>query len=137
MKETDSRVAGTAAVIETCRREMARRIVGQSALVDGILMGMIAGGHVLLEGVPGLAKTLAVKTLAEIADLSFKRVQFTPDLLPADLIGTLVYEQAKAAFSVRKGQSSRTSSWPTRLTAPRRRFSPPFSRDGRGSGDDR
>ena len=103
MKETDSRVAGTAAVIETCRREMARRIVGQSALVDGILMGMIAGGHVLLEGVPGLAKTLAVKTLAEIADLSFKRVQFTSDLLPADLIGTLVYEQAKAAFSVRKG----------------------------------
>ena len=82
---------------------MKRRIVGQDALIDGILTGFIAGGHVLLEGVPGLAKTLAVKTFAELSSLSFKRIQFTPDLLPADLIGTLVYEQAKMTFSVRKG----------------------------------
>lgn len=82
---------------------MKRRIVGQDALIDGILTGFIAGGHVLLEGVPGLAKTLAVKTFAELSSLSFKRIQFTPDLLPADLIGTLVYEQAKMNFSVRKG----------------------------------
>ena len=82
---------------------MKRRIVGQEALIDGILTGFIAGDHVLLEGVPGLAKTLAVKTFAELSSLSFKRIQFTPDLLPADLIGTLVYEQAKMNFSVRKG----------------------------------
>ena len=82
---------------------MAKRIVGQEALVDGILTGFIAGGHVLLEGVPGLAKTLAVKTFAELSALDFRRIQFTPDLLPADLIGTLVYEQAKMSFSVRKG----------------------------------
>jgi MoxR-like ATPase len=82
---------------------MAKRIVAQEALVDGILTGFIAGGHVLLEGVPGLAKTLAVKTFAELSSLQFKRIQFTPDLLPADLIGTLVYEQANMAFTVRKG----------------------------------
>jgi MoxR-like ATPase len=82
---------------------MAERIVGQEALVDGILTAFIAGGHVLLEGVPGLAKTLAVKTFAELSGLSFKRIQFTPDLLPADLVGTLIYEQASMSFSVRKG----------------------------------
>ncbi len=88
---------------ERCRTEIARRIVGQGQLVDGILMALIAGGHVLLEGVPGLAKTLTVKTFAEISGLDFKRIQFTPDLLPADLIGTLVYEQSSGTFSARKG----------------------------------
>lgn len=90
-------------LIEKYRTEMAKKIVGQKQLIDGILMGIIAGGHVLLEGVPGLAKTLAIKTCAEIAGLEFKRIQFTPDLLPADLIGTLFYEQSKGQFSVRKG----------------------------------
>jgi len=91
------------ALVNSCRAEMAKHIVGQEALIDGILTGFIAGGHVLLEGVPGLAKTLAVKTFAELSALSFKRIQFTPDLLPADLVGTLVYEQAHMSFSVRKG----------------------------------
>jgi MoxR-like ATPase len=72
-------------------------------MINGLLMALIAGGHILLEGVPGLAKTLAVKSLAEITGLLFKRIQFTPDLLPADLTGTLVWEQARGTFSVRRG----------------------------------
>lgn len=88
---------------DTCRAEAGKRLVGQEKLVNGILTAFIAGGHVLLEGVPGLAKTLAVKTFAEISGLEFKRIQFTPDLLPADVSGTLIYEQGKGTFSVRKG----------------------------------
>jgi len=103
MKEDEARFGRSRTIIQSCRTEMGKRIVGQQALIDGILTGFIAGGHVLLEGVPGLAKTLAVKTFAELSSLSFKRIQFTPDLLPADLIGTLVYDQSKMTFSVRKG----------------------------------
>ncbi|MBQ0165630.1 MAG: MoxR family ATPase [Treponema sp.] len=90
-------------LIEACREEAGKRIVGQIPVLDGILMGLIAGGHVLLEGVPGLAKTLAVKTFSDISALDFKRIQFTPDLLPADVTGTLIYEQTSGKFSVRKG----------------------------------
>ncbi len=90
-------------LLQNLRIELAKRIVGQEAMVDGLLIALLAGGHVLLEGVPGLAKTLAVKTLAAISKLSFKRIQFTPDLLPADLTGTLVWEQGESRFSVRKG----------------------------------
>jgi MoxR-like ATPase len=82
---------------------MAMRIVGQQEMIDGLLTALIAGGHILLEGVPGLAKTRAVKSLAEITGLVFKRIQFTPDLLPADLTGTLIWEQATGSFSVRRG----------------------------------
>lgn len=89
--------------IEACRAEAKKRLVGQDNLIDGILTAFIAGGHVLLEGVPGLAKTLAVKTFASISGLDFSRIQFTPDLLPADVTGTLIYEQATGKFSVRKG----------------------------------
>ena len=92
-----------AELLNIARREMAKRIVGQNEMTDGLLTALIAGGHILLEGVPGLAKTLAVKTLAEITGLVFKRIQFTPDLLPADLTGTLVWEQATASFSMRRG----------------------------------
>lgn len=90
-------------LVEKCREEAKKRLIGQDYLIDGILTAFVAGGHVILEGVPGLAKTLAVKTFAEISGLDFKRIQFTPDLLPADVSGTLIYEQAKGAFSVRKG----------------------------------
>lgn len=90
-------------ILSDFRNEGAKRVVGQTAVLDGILTAMIAGGHVLLEGVPGLAKTLAVKTCADICGLGFKRIQFTPDLLPADITGTLIYEQQTGAFSVRKG----------------------------------
>ena len=90
-------------IIEDCRAEAAKRLVGQENLIDDILTAFVAGGHVLLEGVPGLAKTLAIKTTAEILGLDFKRIQFTPDLLPADVTGTLIYEQNTGKFSVRKG----------------------------------
>ncbi len=89
--------------IQACREEVARRVVGQREVVDGILMALIAGGHVLLEGVPGLAKTLAVRTFAELSGLEFKRIQFTPDLLPADVTGTLVYEQNSGKFLIHRG----------------------------------
>jgi MoxR-like ATPase len=90
-------------LIDSCRKELGKRIVGQREMLDGLLASLIAGGHILLEGVPGLAKTLAVKSLAEITGLVFKRIQFTPDLLPADLTGTMIWEQAKGTFSVRRG----------------------------------
>ncbi|MDR0629877.1 MAG: AAA family ATPase [Treponema sp.] len=89
--------------MDAYKAALAKRIVGQQEMVEGLLMALIAGGHILLEGVPGLAKTLAVKSLAAITGLSFKRIQFTPDLLPADLTGTLVWEQASGTFSVRRG----------------------------------
>ena len=90
-------------IADKCREEAKKRLVGQDEVIDGIMTAFIAGGHVLLEGVPGLAKTLAIKTFSEISGLEFKRIQFTPDLLPADVSGTLIYEQAKGSFSVRKG----------------------------------
>lgn len=90
-------------ILAEARHELALRIVGQEPMISGLLMAMIAGGHALLEGVPGLAKTLAVKSLAELTGLSFKRIQFTPDLLPADVTGTLIWDQKSLSFSVRRG----------------------------------
>ncbi len=103
MNDTANGAGRAREVVEKVRKGMASRVVGQEALVDGIFTAFVAGGHVLLEGVPGLAKTLAVKTFSSLAALSFKRIQFTPDLLPADLVGTLVFEQGSSSFSVRKG----------------------------------
>jgi MoxR-like ATPase len=85
------------------REEIGTVIVGQRYLVDRLLVGLLTGGHVLLEGVPGLAKTLAVKTLAQAIDARFRRIQFTPDLLPADLIGTMIYSPRDGTFTTRKG----------------------------------
>jgi MoxR-like ATPase len=99
----DALLAGARNVLDACRAELAKRVIGQREMIDGLLMALIARGHILLEGVPGLAKTLAVKSLAEITGLDFKRIQFTPDLLPADVTGTLVWEQATGRFSVRRG----------------------------------
>ena len=84
-------------------KEVSRRIVGQDAMVERLLVGLLTGGHILLEGVPGLAKTLAVRTLAEVIRASFSRIQFTPDLLPADVIGTMVFNQKTQDFHVKKG----------------------------------
>ena len=89
--------------IDDINREVAKVIIGQRKMVDSILMAFLTKGHILLEGVPGLAKTLTIETIAKIMDLSFKRIQFTPDLQPADLIGTLIYNQKKAEFEVSKG----------------------------------
>ncbi len=99
----NERVKEEAACLYRLREEMGRVIVGQRYLVDRLMIGLLANGHVLLEGVPGLAKTLSVKTLAQTIDASFHRLQFTPDLLPADLIGTLVYSPRDGAFSTKKG----------------------------------
>src|SRR5262245_12043618 len=84
-------------------REIERVIVGQKHLIDRLLIGLMTGGHVLLEGVPGLAKTLAVRTLAQALRLSFQRIQFTPDLLPADVIGTQIYNPRSGEFTIKKG----------------------------------
>ena len=84
-------------------QEVSKRIVGQQEMLEGMITGLLTEGHVLLEGVPGLAKTLAVKTLAEVLDAGFKRIQFTPDLLPADLIGTMIYRPQTGDFIPRKG----------------------------------
>jgi MoxR-like ATPase len=83
--------------------EVGKRVVGQSYMIERLLIGLLTGGHVLLEGVPGLAKTLAVRTLAETINTTFQRIQFTPDLLPADVIGTQVYDQSTGSFSVKRG----------------------------------
>jgi len=99
----NERVKEEAAGLYRLREEIGRTIVGQRYLVDRLLVGLLANGHVLLEGVPGLAKTLSVKTLAQTIDASFHRLQFTPDLLPADLIGTLVYNPRDSAFTTKKG----------------------------------
>lgn len=90
-------------LLNACKEEVSKRVVGQKDVVEGILVSLLVGGHVLLEGVPGLAKTLLIKTISDISGLSFKRIQFTPDLLPADVTGTLVYQQGTGSFSVRKG----------------------------------
>ena len=90
-------------LIRVCVSEAEKRIVGQKGTISGILMGIIAEGHILVEGVPGLAKTLIVKTMADTLDVDFKRIQFTPDLLPADIVGTMVYRQQIGDFIARKG----------------------------------
>ncbi|HXE57506.1 MAG TPA: AAA family ATPase [Gemmatimonadales bacterium] len=92
-----------APVAQRVVREVSRRIVGQEAMIERLLIGLLTGGHILLEGVPGLAKTLAVRTLAEIIHASFSRIQFTPDLLPADLIGTMIFDQKTGEFHVKRG----------------------------------
>ncbi len=97
------RIEAEGADLRKLREGMARAVVGQDALVRSLLVGLLADGHILLEGVPGLAKTLAVKTLAALTDATFSRIQFTPDLLPADVTGTLVFDQREGRFFTRRG----------------------------------
>ncbi len=101
--EIDEKLQSAIKWIPTLREEIGRVIVGQHYLVDRLLVGLLANGHVLLEGVPGLAKTLSIRTLATVTDADFKRIQFTPDLLPADIIGTLIYSPKENTFHTRKG----------------------------------
>jgi MoxR-like ATPase len=103
IRALSEQVLRQSAFVDSIATESAKVIVGQRYVVERVLIGLLTGGHVLLEGVPGLAKTLAVKTIAETVDCSFQRIQFTPDLLPADLVGTQIYDQRTASFSVRKG----------------------------------
>ncbi|MBV6521409.1 MAG: hypothetical protein MNPFHGCM_01545 [Gemmatimonadaceae bacterium] len=91
------------ALVQAVLRQVGKRIVGQEYMVERLLISLLSGGHVLLEGVPGLAKTLTVRTLAESINTAFQRIQFTPDLLPADVVGTQVFDQSTGSFSVKKG----------------------------------
>jgi MoxR-like ATPase len=103
IRSLNEMVARESAFVDSLLAETSKVIVGQRRMMERILIGLLTNGHVLLEGVPGLAKTLAIQTLAETIDAVFHRIQFTPDLLPADLVGTQIYNQATASFSVRRG----------------------------------
>ena len=102
-REAAQRIERAGAMLSRVRDEVGRAIVGQRQMVDRLLVGVLTGGHVLIEGLPGLAKTLAVKSLADSLSLSFRRIQFTPDLLPADLTGTLVYNPKDGTFTPKRG----------------------------------
>jgi MoxR-like ATPase len=103
LEARNAQVREESAFVDELRAELGKAIVGQRVMLDRLLIGLFADGHVLLEGVPGLAKTLAVRTLASAIHASFQRIQFTPDLLPADLIGTMIYDQRNGGFAVQRG----------------------------------
>jgi len=103
LTEINERISRESTFVDDVKKALKEVIVGQEELVNRILIGMLANGHILLEGVPGLAKTLVVKSLSQLIDTKFQRIQFTPDMLPADLIGTLIYNQNTGKFDTRKG----------------------------------
>ena len=103
IKELNERIKKESEFVDLINIEMQKVIIGQKKLLERLLIGLLSDGHILLEGVPGLAKTLSIKTLADTVDAKFSRIQFTPDLLPADLIGTMIYSQKKEQFEVKKG----------------------------------
>lgn len=103
IREINEKIQQESAFIDALLLEIGKVIIGQKAILERLLVGLLSNGHILLEGVPGLAKTLAIKTLASAIEAKFSRIQFTPDLLPADLIGTMIYNQKSESFSVRKG----------------------------------
>ena len=103
LKEATNRISAQAELVTKIREEVAKVIVGQEKLIDRLILAMVTGGHILLEGVPGLAKTLSVNTLAKALGLDFKRISFTPDLLPADVVGTLIYSPKTGEFTPKKG----------------------------------
>ena len=103
IRELNEKIQRESQFIDLINMEMSKVIVGQKHMTERLLIGLLSNGHILLEGVPGLAKTLAIKTLASIVDANFSRIQFTPDLLPADLVGTMIYSQKTEEFIVRKG----------------------------------
>ena len=103
IRELNARIEAGTGFLTDLVEGMHRSVVGQTHLIDALLTGLVCGGHLLLEGVPGLAKTLAIKTLASLVDAQFSRIQFTPDLLPADVTGTLIYSRQQEAFTVKRG----------------------------------
>lgn len=103
IKELNERIEKESSFVQAITLEVGKVIIGQKKLVESMLIGLLTDGHILLEGVPGLAKTLAIKTLASVIDARFNRIQFTPDLLPADLLGTMIYSQKSEEFIVKKG----------------------------------
>jgi MoxR-like ATPase len=103
IRELNERIEKQSSFVDALIMGMDKTIVGQKHLVESLLIGLLSDGHILLEGVPGLAKTLAIRTLAQLVKCDFSRIQFTPDLLPADVIGTMIYSQKKEEFSIKKG----------------------------------
>ncbi|MFM8431298.1 MAG: AAA family ATPase, partial [Bacteroidota bacterium] len=103
IKEINERIQRESAFVDLLQMELGKVIVGQKHMTERLMIGLLANGHILLEGVPGLAKTLAIKSLASAIHAKFNRIQFTPDLLPADLIGTMIYNQKQESFTIRKG----------------------------------
>src|SRR5678809_1358075 len=103
IRQLNERISHAGQFVDKIRAEIGRVIIGQSHMLDRLLIGLLSNGHILLEGVPGLAKTLAIKSLSQAIHAKFSRIQFTPDLLPADVIGTMIYQQQKGDFVVRKG----------------------------------
>lgn len=117
IEDVHQQVLDSSAILDEVFREIGTVIVGQGHILRRLIIGVLVNGHVLIEGVPGLAKTLIVSTLASVFDAENKRIQFTPDLLPADITGTLIYDQRSGISSPRKGLSSATLSWQMRSTA--------------------
>ena len=103
LTEINERILKSSTFVDDFKKQMNNTIIGQEELVNKIFISMLANGHLLLEGVPGLAKTLMVNTLAKLINTDFQRIQFTPDMLPADLIGTLIYNQKTGEFDTRRG----------------------------------
>lgn len=103
IRELNDLIASKSSFVNMITQGMDQVIIGQKHLVDSLMIGLLSNGHILLEGVPGLAKTLAIKTLASLIDAKYSRIQFTPDLLPADVMGTMIYSQAKEQFQIKKG----------------------------------
>lgn len=103
ISELNERINRESAFVDVLNLEIGKTIVGQKYMTERLILALLAGGHILLEGVPGLAKTLSIKTLAQAVNAKFSRIQFTPDLLPADLIGTMIYNQKENAFTVKQG----------------------------------
>ena len=103
IQELNERIGRESAFVDVLTMEVGKQIVGQKHMVESLMIGLLSNGHVLLEGVPGLAKTLTITTLAKAIDAKFSRIQFTPDLLPADLLGTMIYSQKNETFQVKKG----------------------------------
>ena len=103
IKELNELIEKESAFLDLISMEVEKVIVGQKRMLERLLIGVLANGHILLEGVPGLAKTLAINSLAKSIDADFSRIQFTPDLLPADIVGTMIYNQKKEEFTIRKG----------------------------------
>jgi MoxR-like ATPase len=103
LSEMNERIRQESAFISGIKSEMGKVIVGQERMIERLMIGLLCNGHILLEGVPGLAKSLTVSTLAKIIQVNFRRIQFTPDLLPADLVGTMIYNQKSGVFETKRG----------------------------------
>ena len=115
IRELNERIEKESAFVTNLMAGMDQVIVGQKHLIESLLIGLLSDGHILLEGVPGLAKTLAIKTLASLIDADFNRIQFTPDLLPADVIGTMIYSQKEEVFIPKNRPVFANLFWPMRI----------------------